>query len=495
MRRLVVVVLLVGAAVVLGASPASAHPLGNFSVNRSSGLIVGVTGLEIDFVEDLAEIPTVQVSPAVDRDGDGRLGTAELRAYAPRACAGVAAGMRVHVGGARVQLSVQRASAELRPGAAGLPTLLLQCRLRAGYRSLSAGTSVTFSDPGAGRRQGWNEVTARGDGTLLRSDVPRSSPSNRLSAYPAELLSDPPDVRGARLTATPGGSALAGDRETDTGAVVNRVADRLSTAFTGLVGHRLSVGWVLLALLIALALGAAHALAPGHGKTMMAGYLLGRSRAGVRAAVTVAGTVALTHTASVLVLAVLATAATALAPRTILPILGMISGLLVLAVGGGLLRGELRRRRHSKADHGHGHGHDDSHGHHGGHSHGHDHPHPHVHPHAGGTVPGRGGLIGLGLAGGLVPSPSALVVLLGTVAIGRAAYGVALVLAFGIGLAITLALVGLLAARGGTALARLGQRRLPRWPQRLLPVVGAATVLAAGLALTLRGVFASVAVL
>lgn len=94
-----------------------------------------------------------------------------------------------------------------------------------------------------------------------------------------------------------------------------------------------------------------------------------------------------------------------------------------------------------------------------------------------------------------MPSPSALVVLLGTTALGRAAYGVALVVAFGIGLATTLAVVGLLAARGGTALSRLSKRRLPDWPQRLLPLAGAGTVVAVGLALTLRGLVASVAVL
>jgi len=319
---------------------------------------------------------------------------------------------------------------------------------------------------------------------LRRSDVPRSSPSRRLSAYPADLLSAPPDVRGARLTVQPGGPAAGNVGDAEAGGVVTRVADRFSDAFTGLVGHRLSAGWVLLALLIAMGLGAGHALAPGHGKTMMAGYLLGRSRAGTRAAVTVATTVAVTHTAGVFLLALLATAATALAPSTALPVLAMISGLLVLVVGAGLLRDEVRRRRR------HTHHHHDHHHH----DHGHDHAHPHPHG-SEPRIPGRRGLIGMGIAGGLVPSPSALVVLLGTTALGRAAYGVALVVAFGIGLATTLAIVGLLAARSGTALARLGERRLPAWPQRLLPLAGAGTVVAVGLALTLRGLFASVAVL
>jgi len=474
-----------------GAGPAAAHPLGNFSVNRSSGLVVGAAGLEIDFVEDLAEIPTVQVTPSVDSDGNGQLGTAELRSYASRACAAAAAGMRVRVGQLRVPLSVRRASAELRPGAAGLPTLLLECRLQGGYRSLPAGESISFRDTGAGLRQGWNEVTAVGDEATLRdSDVPRVSPSKRLSAYPADLLSGPPDVRSAQLRVDPGGPAAAGAGDSVVGGFVPRVTDRLSTAFTGLVGHRLSAGGILLALLIAFGLGAAHALAPGHGKTMMAGYLLGRSGAGGWAAATVAATVAFTHTVGVLVLAMLATAATAVAPSAALPVLAMISGLLVFVVGAGLLRGELRRRR-SDGHHGPDHNHDHSHPH----QHLHPYEHLHPHPHPGTRALGRRGLVGIGIAGGLVPSPSALVVLLGTVALGRAVYGVALVFAFGVGLATTLALVGLLAARGGTALARLGQRRLPRWPQRLLPLAGAGTVIVVGLALTVRGVVESVTAL
>ncbi len=486
MRRVLTVAGLTCLIVVLGAGAASAHPLGNVSVNRYSGLQVGPSSLRVDFAEDLAEIPTVQVTPRIDRNGDGRLAAAEVQAYAPAACRSAAVGMRVVVGGSTVRLSVDpdsnATSARLRPGAAGLPTLLLRCDLVGRYPTLTAGSRLIYQDTLAGHRQGWSEVTAVGDRTTLRrSDVPASSPSRRLSSYPTDLLSSPLDVRGATMLVDPGGrpsGAIIGGAAGS--GLVPRVTDRLSAVFTGLVGHRLSIEWVLTALLIAFGLGAAHAVAPGHGKTMMAGYLLGRRDGGRRAALTVAGTVTVTHTAGVLLLGLLATATTAVAPRSVFPLLGTASGLLVAVVGAVLLRGQVRRRH--AHDHAHDHDHD-----HGGHSH----PHPHRPP----AAPGRTGLIGMGIAGGLVPSPSALVVLLGATALGRAAYGVALVVAFGVGLASTLTLVGLLAARAGDRLAAVGQRHRLRWPSRVLPLAGAATVFTVGLALTARGLAASLAVL
>jgi ABC-type nickel/cobalt efflux system permease component RcnA len=213
---------------------------------------------------------------------------------------------------------------------------------------------------------------------------------------------------------------------------------------------------------------------------MMAAYLVGRRDGGRRTAMTVAGTVTVTHTAGVLLLGLLATATTALAPRSAFPLLATASGLLVAAVGAVLVRGQVRLR-HPAHDHAH--------------DHGHDHHHEHPHPHGATVAPGRGGLIGMSIAGGLVPSPSALVVLLGAMALGRAAYGVALVVAFGVGLASTLTLVGMLAARAGDRLAAASQHRMLRWPNRVLPVAGAATVLTVGLALTARGLAASLAVL
>jgi ABC-type nickel/cobalt efflux system permease component RcnA len=250
--------------------------------------------------------------------------------------------------------------------------------------------------------------------------------------------------------------------------------DRATAAFTALVGERSrSAGFAVVAILLAVVLGGAHALAPGHGKTVMAAYLVGL-RGTLRQAVTIGVTVTVTHTAGVLLLGLVLSTTRAVASERVYPWLGLASGLLLAAVGVGLL---------ARARTGHPHGHDHGHGHH----HPHDHDHHH---HAAGPPLGRRGLVALGLAGGLVPSPSAVVVLLGGIAIGRAWFGVALVLAYGLGMAATLTGVGLLLARlrtrmdrrlrlpGGSLLARLG---------RLLPAVTASVIVLVGLGLAIQG--------
>jgi len=247
--------------------------------------------------------------------------------------------------------------------------------------------------------------------------------------------------------------------------------DKATAAFTGLVGERSrSPGFAVVALLLALALGALHALAPGHGKTVMAAYLVGL-RGTLRQAVTIGATVTLTHTAGVLVLGVVLSTSRAVASERVYPWLGLGSGLLLAAVGLGLL---VRARG----------------GHHHPHPHPHDHPHHHHDHGAAGRPLGRRGLVALGLAGGMVPSPSAVVVLLGGIALGRAWFGVALVLAYGLGMAATLTGVGLLLAHlrnrmdrrldlpAASLLARLG---------RVLPAVTASVIVLVGVALAANG--------
>jgi ABC-type nickel/cobalt efflux system permease component RcnA len=264
--------------------------------------------------------------------------------------------------------------------------------------------------------------------------------------------------------------------------------DRATAAFTALVGERsLSPGFALVALLLAVGLGAAHALAPGHGKTVMAAYLVGL-RGTLRQAATIGATVTLTHTAGVLLLGLVLTTSRAVASERVYPWLGLGSGLLLAGVGIGLL---VRARP--------GHGHPHPHGQelHHPHRHGqepdHQHSHDHDQPGAAGEAGrplGWRGLVALGLAGGLVPSPSAVVVLLGGIALGQAWFGVALVLAYGLGMAATLTGVGLLLAHlrtrmdrrlrvpAGSVLGRIG---------RLLPAATASVIVLVGLGLAASG--------
>jgi ABC-type nickel/cobalt efflux system permease component RcnA len=207
---------------------------------------------------------------------------------------------------------------------------------------------------------------------------------------------------------------------------------------------------ILVSLAIAFGLGIVHALSPGHGKTIMAAYLVG-GRGSSRQAMGLGVAVAISHTIGVLALALLTLAASSvLPPERLYPILGLASGGLVIAIGGSLLWSRLRalsaERRHVRAhavgrEHDHPHDHDHGHGHDHGHSHGHG--HGHEHEPSSGAISWRG-LIALGLSGGLVPSASALILLLGSIAAGRVAYGLVLVLGFGLGMAAVLTGIGLL---------------------------------------------------
>ncbi|HEX8134179.1 MAG TPA: sulfite exporter TauE/SafE family protein, partial [Actinomycetes bacterium] len=330
-------------------------------------------------------------------------------------------------------------------------------------------------------RVGWREITATGDGaTLEQADVPARSASLRLTAYPPDQLRSPLDQRTAAVRFRPGGPRAGDPGEPAAGrAVARRGVDRATAAFTALVAaRRLSPGFGLLALALAVVLGAAHALAPGHGKTVMAAYLVGL-RGSLRQAAAIGATVTVTHTAGVLLLGLVLSASRAVASERVYPWLGLASGLLLAGVGLTLAARALRGPRHDHDHAGHAHGTEA-----GGHR---------AHDHRGdwaGRPLGWRGLVALGLAGGLVPSPSAVVVLLGGIALGHAWFGLALVLAYGIGMAATLTGIGLLLAhlrdrvdrrlpgRAGSLLARAG---------RLLPVATASVLVAVGLALAVQG--------
>jgi nickel/cobalt transporter (NicO) family protein len=475
-RRGVALAVLAAILLVAGAARAAAHPLGNFTVNASSGLRVGPDRLVVDYVVDLAEIPAFQARKAIDADHDGRVGGAEATSWRDRECPRLAGGLRVTVDGQPVPLTVTGSALTFPEGVGGLETLRLECALAGPLPAgPSSGRSLTYTDANQEGRVGWREITAVGDrATLEAADVPSTSPSARLTSYPADQLSSPLDQRAATLRFHPGGppapqaAGPAGERATSQ-------VDRATAALTGLVGARSRApGFVAVALLLAVVLGAAHAVAPGHGKTVMAAYLVGL-RGTIRQAATIGATVTVTHTAGVLLLGLVLGTTRAVASERVYPWLGLGSGLLLAAVGLGLL---VRARP-------------------GRHTHHHPHPHPHDtghdragHHHHGGRPLGRRGLVALGLAGGLVPSPSAVVVLLGGIALGQAWLGVALVLAYGVGMAATLTGVGLLLAHlrtrmdrrlhlpPGSPLARLG---------RLLPAVTASVIVLVGLGLAVQG--------
>ncbi|MFE6943749.1 HoxN/HupN/NixA family nickel/cobalt transporter [Streptomyces chartreusis] len=537
--------------------PASAHPLGNFTVNRYDGLVVAPGELRVHHVEDLAEIPATQAKPDIEKAG--------MTAWARQRCESAARGSEVTVDGRTVELKLKSSRARVRPGQAGLDTLRVECRLSAPV-SEGATVALGFRGAGADSGPGWREVTARGDRmTLTASDVPKTSVSGELTKYPEELLSSPADTTTASLSVRPGGPALAeSEKDAPAASVLPRGADRWTRALDDLVSrHELTFGFAALALVIAVFLGAMHALAPGHGKTIMAAVATARGgRARLKDVMPLAASVTVTHTLGVVALGLLITAGSAAAP-SVITWLGMASGALVLAAGATLVRRAWHIRQHGyghgpghshdhERDHEHEHEHPHDHGdhphehtHETDHAHAHDrepilvaahthsptetptatqplshthapaHPHPHhPHPHPHNPAPKRGllththggfththstaptlrGTILLGFAGGLVPSPSAVVVLVGAAALGKAWFGLLLVVAYGVGLALTLTAAGFAVVKLGTGVTRVLDRR-PRWTahpvttflRRTAPLASALLVVLLGAGLVFKG--------
>ncbi|MBP5894672.1 MULTISPECIES: nickel transporter [Streptomyces] len=581
------------ALVLVPTGAASAHPLGNFTVNRYDGLVAAPGQLRILHVEDLAEIPATQAAPAIERQGTGD--------WARERCEKAAAGSEVTVDGNAVDVRVRSSRAEERPGQAGLKTLRVECRLTAALPDRAVDVRFHAAvDSGPG----WREVTAQGDRTTLTgSDVPEESVSKRLTSYPEDLLQSPEDTATASLQVKPGGPALAEQRGDAPGAsILPRGADRWTRALDDLVSsHDLTLGFGALAFGIAMFLGAMHALGPGHGKTLMAATAAARDRARMRDVLPMAASVTVTHTLGVVALGLLVLAGSAAAP-SVITWLGIASGLFVMGAGVTLARrawlnrkltltqakapghdhthdhdhdhthphghdhehhhdhghshshGEghssphdhapepdrelvlaapsaahahthasvaihTRSHEHAPAEtpthsHDHGHGHDHDHPH--SHDHEHDHPHSHEHPHASGqkrslfgggvththggfththpTAPTLRGTILLGFAGGMVPSPSAVVVLVGAAALGKAWFGLLLVVAYGIGLALTLTAAGYAVVKAGGWVTRVmdrGEGRLggptAALVRRTVPLASALLVVALGAGLVFRG--------
>jgi ABC-type nickel/cobalt efflux system permease component RcnA len=448
--------LLAGLAVIVGvlagpAAPASAHPLGNFSVNQYEGLTLRPDRVEVAAVVDVAEIPTMQERSTVDTNRDGMADDAERAAYAAATCAELGKAFEVHAGRARLAWAVGSPEFSYVPGASGLPTSRLACALSAPAK-LGTATTLTVTNHFRTDRVGWRELTAVGDGVrLVGSPLPARSVSNELRSYPADLLSSSLDVRSATLNAQPEAGAVGGAAGASLGVPngsdpVTRWMAAADRGFQRIAGGRdLTPAVAALAILVSILLGAGHAALPGHGKTVLAAYLAGR-QGRPRDAVVVGATVTLTHTGGVLLIGLLLSTSSALAGDRLLGWLGLASGVLVTAVGIGMVVNLLRRRGIDGASHAHAHSHSHDHGHAHPHAHGEPHTHgdgPHQH-HPGDGRPSRWSLAGIGIAGGLVPSPSALVVLLGAIGLGRAGFGVLLVVGYGLGMAGALTGAGLL---------------------------------------------------
>ena len=465
--------LLVGLLAALAApSLANAHPLGNFTVNRYSRIELAANRLYVVYVLDLAEIPTFQARQS---------GGIDSRAYARR----IAANLELRVDGEAVRLTPIRSTVAFPKGAGGLRTTRLQVLLSG--PDLSGRASVSYHDNNYRGRIGWKEVVLRATSgaDILRSTVPSVSSSRELRAYPGDRLESPPSVTSADAVLLPAAGPSAPPTLDDAALTpaANRAADH---GFAGLIGHgELSALVILASLGIAFFWGLVHALSPGHGKAIITAYLVGQ-RGTPRHAAYLGLIVTVTHTIGVFALgAVTLLLSELIVPDTLYPWLNLASGLLVVGIGAAVLYGRLRRRLRHRIAHALGRDHDHAHHHHDhGHAHDHDHHHhgPGRHSHVP-EEPGWRGLVAVGASAGLLPCPSALVVLLGAISLHRVAFGLVLILAFSVGLALTITAIGLVAVLAKRAFSRLS---LEGPLVRLLPAASALVIVIAGVAMTAR---------
>ena len=499
-RRIVVVLgLMAGFLVLAPVAPAAAHPLGNFTINQFSGLEVSRDHVELHYVVDMAEIPTFQEISEVAPSGNPT--TAELQSYADGAAERFLDDLALTADGTPVELSIVDATAALVPGQGGLDTLRIEATYGGPLSNERA--HIVYENTNYAGRLGWKEIVAgSSDGQgLERSSVPNESISDELRSYPEDLLTSPLEQTSAELSLRPG-SAPQRTRVDDGGGSSDR-SGALGDRFTSLIEQDLSPGVLVVALLLALAAGALHALGPGHGKTIMAAYLVGAGGK-MRHAVTVGIAVSVMHTLSVVILGLITLwAASVFPPERVYPWLTFVSGLVVLGLGTWLLSSRMKTRRSfvtaRRAKSGHHHPHDHEHGHdHDEHHHHHVHDHDqavvgHTHSHGGVThthappptsPTSWKGLTAIAVSGGLLPSPTALVVLLGAIALHRVAYGVVLVTAFSIGLAGALTFVGVLVLKARS----MAERRFGMGFGTLMPVLSATAIFAIGLLLTARAV-------
>jgi nickel/cobalt transporter (NicO) family protein len=280
-------------------------------------------------------------------------------------------------------------------------------------------------------------------------------------------------------------------------------------ALTRLLHRPQLTPWMIAAAVgIAFVLGAVHALTPGHGKTIVAAYLVG-SRGTLKHAAFLGAMVTFTHTVSVFLLG-LATLFLFqyVVPQKVTQVLGAISGLSIVAIGGWMLYKRLRGAGHTHShdhvhpehhehahvhdhshvhEHAHAHSHDHSHEHHQddhAHTHSHDHAHEHTHSHGHSHMPDEiswSGLVALGASGGLVPCESALVLLLTAIALRRVGLGLLLLVSFSLGLALVLMAIGILVIYAKNLLpSSSGGNPFFRW----MPVASAAVVMMLGVVMT-----------
>ncbi|MEO6456679.1 MAG: sulfite exporter TauE/SafE family protein [Chloroflexia bacterium] len=517
LRLVLVLFAVTGLVFVSSPRSASAHPMGNFSVNKYSALSVSTDRVTIQYIVDMAEIPAFQELGTITSTRGADPTAAEREAYSSRKSAELLKALGLKLNGSPLALSLERTALSFPPGNGGLPTLRLEMDLFALLPASARGT-LNYEDNTFAGRIGWHEIIAiPGTGiTLEESSVPSVDQSKSLTVYNPDLLNSAPSVIAASVKFAPGvttsgvNSATSSTQPAQADFLVGEFewVQQQTIALTSVISQDdLPLAALLVAVMIAFLAGAAHALSPGHGKAVVAAYMVG-SRGTPLHAFILGATITFSHTIGVFLLGFVVLAlADYILPETLYPWLKFSSGILLAFLGVTLFVQRFRAWRRStvaaqpiESSHAHAHEHGLAHTHddpaHGHDHHEHDHSVPHKHglfskPHTHMPTDGEqvtmGGLLALGITGGIIPCPSALMVLLVAVQFGKVALGLLLILAFSLGLALVISVIGLLMVYSRTLLnkAKFNSGLLLR-----LPMVSALAVSCLGIFLAL-GAFGS----
>ena len=510
---------------------AEAHPLGNFTINQYSGLQISREVIGVDYVLDMAEIPAFQAITRMDANHNRRPDPEEFIGYPEAKCKEVTSNLSLKIDQQLLPLSVKRSAVEFPPGVGGLATLRLTCSLEGKPSAVGTHQRIEFENKLYPERLGWQEITVAAKDVSLQGNFNTESITKRLTDYPTDLLSSPLNQRQLSLEVNSPqflSPPIKKSSPKSLGIWGTALLDRGNNAFTSLVTQEhFTLSTILIALITAFIWGGFHALSPGHGKTIVGSYLIG-SRSTIKHALFLGLTVTITNTAGIFALGLLMLSTSRFVlTEQIFPWLSLLSGLLVMGIGLNLLirrikdshvfqnwismKGSVKRdldyfpfpilssdqsnqpivdsfnlRDHHSHD-GHDH-HEHSHPSHGHHSfeHGHSHRHhSHLPPGAEDTPVTWSSLLALGISGGLLPCPSALVVLLSAVALGRTGFGLLLVSAFSLGLAGVLTGIGLLLI--------YAKKRFERMPLQFpgstfFPSVSALCITLLGLGITIHAI-------
>jgi ABC-type nickel/cobalt efflux system permease component RcnA len=465
----------------------SAHPLGNFTVDQYSRIEPSLNSVRIRYILDMAEIPAFTEMSEIDIDNDGVTTEIESNKYSLSKAKELGNSLSVEIDGTGLDLIVENSTVEFPSGQGGLNTLRLEIDFFADLPNVigNNGYSLEYQDKNFPNKLGWKELLIQPTpGVILRnSSVSDADVSNELTAYPEDRFSSPPNLLGARV-AIEIDSVGSSIESSSVNPIVTDDSESDNFLASLISADKLSLPIVVMSLLIAVGLGAVHAMSPGHGKTIMAAYLVGTRGTAIHA-IFLGFTVTTTHTIGVVALGlVVLYASHVVAPEALYSWLSLASGLIILGVGGWLLWSQLRRRNGTGSEHGHSH----------------DHNHDHGHQHEPGKSTGGlkvtwTTLTALGITGGIIPSASALVILLAAISMHRIGFGMVLILAFGAGMAGVLTGVGLALVYVRNTVERIQtQHRLLGVAARFMPMASALVVLGSGIFMSARSAmqFASI---